>query len=268
MHPYNIITALAISTSGLFAQDIATLDFDYAHGTVITNQYAAQGISISVSGGQNVGTVYDSELGGINGNSIHGADTDLERLSPAGDTSGWDGGNLGTDYIAGGLLIIQENTAKSSPPTYGSGASQVTSASNYDPDDNAGGGIITFEIDESSFTYHYFNVILADFEEDGDSYSTTLYGELGTIESFSFADFTNPGHANYDPSITSGDNHINTLPQISLSTGEALSRVDIEFDASSGSVSNILFSELPVPEPSSTAMLGVGGLMLLTRRRR
>ncbi|MFK7909233.1 MAG: PEP-CTERM sorting domain-containing protein [Akkermansiaceae bacterium] len=247
---------------------MATLDFDYAHGTVISNQYISQGITISVEGGQDIGIVYDSELAGINGGSIDGADTDLERLSSAGNTLDWDGGNLGADYHAGGLLIIQENAPESSVPTYGSGANQVTSASNYNPDDNSGGGVITFEIDESNFDYHYFNVILADFEEEGANYSTTLYGVNGTIETFSFADFTDPNHASYDSSITSGDNHINSLPEISLSTGEALSKVDIAFDSSSGSVSNIIFSEIPVPEPSSISLLGIGLLALISRRKR
>lgn len=248
----------------------AVLDFDFAHGTIINNQYNGQGINISASGGQNIGIVYDSELGGSNGGSIDGADNDLERLGlGTADAGGWDGGNLGRDYQAGGLLIVQENGPRSSAPTYGSGANQITSASNYDPDDNVG-GIITFEIDEDNFIYNYFNVTLADFEEDGNNYSTRLTGALGTVEIFSFSDFTDPTHANYDPSITSGDNHINHLPEIYLSTGEALSKVDIIFNSSSGSVSNIIFSEssVAVPEPSSLSLLALGAMTLLHRRQR
>lgn len=253
---------------GLCAQNVATLDFDFAHGTLIDDEYVALGVTISVSGGQNIGIVYDSELGGVNGDTIDGADTDLERLSTAGNPDDWDGGNLGADYHAGGLLIIQENGPRASAPTYGSGANEITSASNYDPDDNAGGGVITFDLDENNFNYHYFNVTLADFEEDGIHYSSTLYGANGTIEIYSFSDFTNPSHASYDPSITVGDNHINELPEISLSTGEVLSKVEITFDNSSGSVSNIIFSVYPVPEPSSTMLLGLGALALVARRKR
>lgn len=268
MHPYPLTLALLISAPCLFAQNIATLDFDFAHGTVLNNQYAALGVTLSVNGGQNIGIVYDSELGGVNGGSIDGADTDLERLSTAGNPLDWDGGNLGANYIAGGLLIIQENAAQSSAPTYGSGLNLITSASNYDPDDNGGGGIITFDLDEANFAYNYFNVTLADFEEDGNNYSSTLYGVNGTIETFSFANFTDPLNARYDPSITAGDNHINALPEISLSTGEALSSVEIAFDNSSGSVSNIIFSRNSVPEPSSATLLGLGGLALFARRKR
>ncbi|MGJ8642552.1 MAG: PEP-CTERM sorting domain-containing protein [Luteolibacter sp.] len=258
-----------ISAPILSAQDIAVLDFAFAHGTVISNQYSSNGVLISVDGGQDIGIVYDSELGGPNSN-IDGADTDLERRSSAGDPLDWDGGNLGANYNAGGLLIIQENGALSSAPTYGSGADLITSASNYDPDDNGGGGVITFDLDENNFTYNYFNVTLADFEEDGNNYSSTLYGVNGTIETFSFADFTNPSHARYDSSITNGDNHINALPEIVLSTGEALSMVEITFNNSSGSVSNIIFSEnpVPVPEPGTMVMVGLGALVAVGRRRR
>jgi hypothetical protein len=268
MHRLALGFGCLVFLSRLGAQDLALLDFDFDHGTVISTQYAANGITISVSGGQNIGIVYDSELGGENGTTIHGADADLERLSPAGDPLGWDGGNLGTDYQAGGLLIIQENPALSSPPTYGSGDHLITSASNYDPDDNGGGGVITFEIDHSQFTYHYFNVTLADFEEDGNNYSSTLYGVGGGIETYSFSDFVDPLHPSYDPSITVGDNHINSLPEISLSSGDVLARVEINFNASSGSVSNIIFSQYPVPEPGSPALACAAAALLLGRHRR
>ena len=254
----------------LSAQDTAVLDFAFAHGTVINNQYSSYGVLISVDGGQDIGIVYDSELGGVNGDTINGADTDLERLSSAGNPLDWDGGNLGANYVAGGLLIIQENAAGSSAPTYGSGANLITSASNYNPDDNAGGGVITFLLDSTNFTYNYFNVTLADFEEGGTNYSSTLYGVNGTVEIFSFANFTDPSHPRYDSSITTGDNHINALPEISLSTGEALSKVDITFSNSSGSVSNIIFSEnpVPVPEPGTLVLVGVSALLVAVRRRR
>ncbi len=257
-----------VSAPILSAQDIAVLDFAFAHGTIITNQYSTHGVIISIDGGQDIGIVYDSELGGANGGAIDGADTDLERRSSAGNPQDWDGGNLGANHVAGGLLIIQENAAGPSAPTYGSGADMITSATNYDPDDNAGGGIITFTLDHANFTYNYFNVTLADFEEDGVKYSTTLYGVAGTVETFSFADFTDPGHARYDSSITDGDNHINALPEIALSTGEVLSKVEITFNNSSGSVSNIIFSQNPVPEPGVLALVGLGGLVVAGRRSR
>ena len=267
-----ICTFLVISAAPcLMAQDVANLDFNFAHGTLISDQYAASsGITIDVNGGQNVGIVYDSELGGENGASIDGADNDLERLSSVGNASGWDGGNLGTDFIAGGLLIIQENAAQSSAPTYGSGENLITSASNYDPDDNVSGGTITFNIDTDNFDYRFFNVTLADFEEDGVNYSTTLFGIDGSVETFAFSDFTDPNNERFDASIVGGDNFINTLPEIALSTGVQLSRVDISFINSSGSVSNIIFSEdtIAVPEPASTAVLALGGLAFFIRRQR
>lgn len=266
-HPLGLICLFF--TPILSAQDIAVLDFGFAHGTIIANQYSSQGVLISVDGGQNIGIVYDSELGGPN-SDIDGADPDLERRSSAGNPLDWDGGNLGVGFNAGGLLIIQENAPLSSAPTYGSGANLITSASNYDPDDNVGGGVISFLLDSPNFTYNFFNVTLADFEEDGANYSSTLFGVNGTVETFSFANFTDPNHPRYDPSITDGDNHINALPEISLSTGEALSRVEIEFNNSSGSVSNIIFSEnpVPVPEPGVSLLFVLSALLLTGSRRR
>lgn len=253
----------------LSAQDIALLDFGFAHGTVIDNQYSAQGVTISVDGGQDIGIVYDSELGGPD-SEIDGADPDLERRSSEGNPLDWDGGNLGSGFNAGGLLIIQENGPLANPPTYGSGENLITSASNFDPDDNADGGVITFLLDNENFTYNFFNVTLADFEEDGVNYSSTLFGVNGTVETFSFANFTDPNNASFDPTITAGDNHINALPEIALTTGEALSRVEITFNDSSGSISNIIFSEnpVPVPEPGVSLLMVFGALVIAGRRRR
>jgi hypothetical protein len=81
---------------------------------------------------------------------IGNADIGLERLSGAGNPLDWDEGNSGANYIAGGLLIIQENALLSSAPTYGLSFNMVT--------------------------YNFFNVKLADFEEDVVNYLSTLYG--------------------------------------------------------------------------------------------
>ena len=130
----------------LLAQNVAVLDFDFQHGTVINNQYADLGVNISITSDGNadlnIGIVYDSELGGTDGGTINGADTDLERLSGggggAGNAGGWTAGNIPdfATFNAGGLLIIQENDEEAAPPTFGTGPNQVTSASNFNPDDN------------------------------------------------------------------------------------------------------------------------------------
>lgn len=182
------------------------------------------------------------------------------------DPNGWDGGNLETNYNAGGLLIVQENAALSSPPTYGTGPNAVTSASNYDPDDNVG-GTITFTIDSNNFDYNFFRATLADFEAATEEYEAVLYGVGGEVETFSFADFVTPGDPNFDPSLTSGDNHINLLPVIALSNQATLTQVDINFIGTSGSVSGIIFSNFSIPEPSTYTMLGLTVLGSLLRRR-
>lgn len=271
------------------ARSAAVLDFNFQHGTVITTQYAGTGagpldygITIqattlggAVSSQTNTAIVYDSELGGTNGQNVNGGDQDLERLVPDGvsdddNGSGWDGGNLGTDYIAGGLLIVQENSALGSPPSYGDDGNgdPVVSASNFDPDDRAAGGdsesMITFIID-SSKSYNYFQLTLADLEESADSWSVTLTGKDDATETFLLGDLIAE-----DPSITQGNNHINSLPESFLLNPEVteLAKVEINFGSSSGAISNIIFSETPIPEPSAGLLVVLSYSLLYMRRSR
>ena len=262
----SIFQLLILAAPCLYAQSVANLDFDFQHGTVISNQYASLGVNISVTSDGNddlnIGIVYDSELGGTDGGSIDGADTDLERLSPGGggngNAGGWTAGNIPdfATFNAGGLLIIQENDEEAAPPTFGTGPNQVTSASNFNPDDNGDGGVITFDL-EVSRGYTNFSSILADFEGDAtEDFQIAVTGG-GVTEIFDFLDFS------VDVADT-GNNSIVALPELALSTGAVLESVEFRFIQSSGSISGVVFS---VPEPSSVCLLGLGGLFLFKRRR-
>lgn len=277
--------ALALSlllVGSAHAVGTATLNFSYDHGTVMSEQYFNStvgdfdyGITISATGGPNTAIVYDSELAGTAGGSIDGEDPDLERLvngSPGGDSNsgGWDGGNLGSDYIAGGLLIVQENPAEASNPTIGTGPDAVTSASLFNPDDRAGSGASTlvFTID-AAYTYNYFSLILADLEESADSWQITLTGfDEGSgapTDSFLLGDLIA-----LDPTITQGNNFINQLPptQLLAPAVTRLAEVEINFGSSSGAISAIVFSETVIPEPGNLSLIGVSLLLFTLRRKR
>lgn len=266
---------ICFSSAFLYA-DLATLSFDsddgFAHGTVVTTQYSSVGVTISAesdNGTIDTAIVYDSELGGADGNTIDGQDPDLERLVDAGisdddDPNGWDGGNLPSSHNAGGVLIIQADPEEASAPTYGTGGSQVTSDSLFDPNDDAGGGVFTFEIDETNFTYTGFEIILADFEEQGTDYEVFFQGVDGGTRTVSYDEIIVGDLA----SFPSGNNYINELPLLELGGGEALDFFTIEFVNSSGSIDAIFL----VPEPSSWLLLGLSvaaaGICLLPRRFR
>ena len=264
----SIFQLLILAAPCLYAQSVANLDFDFQHGTVISDQYASLGVNISVAStdgdgnnnGINTGIVYDSELGGTDGGTINGADTDLERLSGggggAGNANGWTTGNFDgfEDFNAGGLLIIQEHPegVDSTP-----GGTPDISATDFNPDDSGTGGVITFDL-EVSRGYTTISSILADFEGDStEDFEIALFDADMNEEIFNFTDF---GIAVAD----TGNNSIVALPELALSTGAVLESVEFRFIQSSGSISGVVFS---VPEPSSVCLLGLGGLFLFKRRR-
>jgi len=142
-----------------------TIDFeDLASGTLVTDQYTSanhpglasgQGFTVTVNntgGGVDVASLYDSGLSG-------GEDPDVEG-PPAGT---WDGGNLApTQTPVGNLLIVQESA------TAGELSAGVLSHPNglssqgpgFAPDDEAGGGEITFafEAPQVAFAFDFVDV--------------------------------------------------------------------------------------------------------------
>ncbi|WP_435895520.1 PEP-CTERM sorting domain-containing protein [Oceaniferula spumae] len=236
----------------------AYLDFDFAHGTVVKDQYADNfGVTLSAvslrPGGIDPNTdaiVFDSERRGTT------ADADLQRVSTGTvNPNGWDGGNLGSDYVAGGLLILPENDDFDS-------VNNVYS----DPDDNASGGEFTFSI-AAGFSYTTFSTVIADFENDGEAWWIQATGRNGKVVMLSYANVTTPGHALYDPTIESGDNYINRLKPIDVTDYDLDEIAELKFtlDNSSGAIDAIFFS---VPEPSTSLLSVLGAALVLFQRRR
>ncbi|MGB5592926.1 MAG: SdrD B-like domain-containing protein, partial [Crocosphaera sp.] len=132
-------------TKTVAAEDLSTsttittnqvIDFEgFAAGTVIDNEYASLGVTISATGGSNQAMIFDSA-------NPTGGDHDLE-------TPGY--GNNNTT-AQGNILIISEDGDSS------------------DPDDNAGGGTITFTFDNA---VNVNSLSFVDIEESGGKVFTT-----------------------------------------------------------------------------------------------
>ena len=129
----------------LAAEDLSTttttttnhvIDFEgFAAGTVIDNEYASLGVTISASGGSNEAMIFDSA-------NPTGGDKDLR-------TPGY---GINNTTAQGNILIISEDGDSS------------------DPDDNAHGGTITFDFDDA---VNINALSFVDIEENGGKVFTT-----------------------------------------------------------------------------------------------
>ncbi len=186
------------------------VDFDsLTAGTVVTNQLAGQGIS-SVSTNTTFGAmIFDTA-------NPTGGDTDL--ATPVSGTVG----PGATNGAFGNVLIISED------------------GDTNDPDDNAGGGTIRFDL---SFTASDLILNIIDIEESG-----------GSVEIF--MGNSSVGSA---PIVQLNDNSLQlvSIPSVDFN------RIDVTF-ASSGAVGDIQF----VPTPGTLALAGFAGLPFVSRRRK
>jgi hypothetical protein len=132
-------------TKTLAAEDLSTstttttnhvIDFEgFDKGTVIDNEYASLGVTISASGGSNQAMIFDSA-------NPTGGDGDLK-------TPGYGANNT---TAQGNILIISEDGDSS------------------DPDDNARGGTIAFDFDNG---VNINSLSFVDIEENGGKVFTT-----------------------------------------------------------------------------------------------
>jgi len=84
-----------------------------------------------------------------------------------------------------------------------------------------------------------------------------------------FQSFYDIGSGYVDNTGSAGANGITTLDDVNLSVGaETGTAWTTEGNADHAEIDSITLTTLPVPEPSSTALLGLGGLALLLRRRK
>ncbi|MBK1828746.1 PEP-CTERM sorting domain-containing protein [Haloferula rosea] len=239
----------------------ASLDFDsLQHGEEVTNQFfSSAGVTISGVDDDNAGNslpivAFDTEIPQPNPGTPTTSDPDLQRLGLNGQDSvrGWNGGNLGSDYIVGNALIVQENNNQNAQGIF------------TDPDDRAAGGIIVIDIDATNYDYRYVQTLLVDFEETG-------------VPLFRFTDI-NSNVATYSPSLefdTPDNNFLYYTPIIdteSLGLDSRLSRIEFEFTNASGAIGLLALSDDAsfngfIPEPSSALLMVMGGLVAFRRRR-
>ncbi len=254
--PVTPAIAAAALAAGLGAHAYAgsaLLDFeDLAHGQIVDNEYAANGVTISAFNftGPNLAVVFDSRQRNTN-------DRDLEGPNGS-DSRAWSRGNLPNNTILGNMLIIQE---------HGQDNGNGFVSTNPDDEGSRPAGSLTFEFD---FLIRDFSFDLVDFEgtdEQNGGFFLTVYsgGEEQTID---FSDFTDGASPWYVPGLQVGNNSANTLPTFSaaeLGFSGGFDKVVIGLGGSAA-IDNIRYTIVPTPTAAigGFALLGILGF----KRRR
>lgn len=236
--------AIAIAANAS-AQNIKTITFDeldqnFVHGSQLAgNEYASDGVLISVrsNGSHNVGTTFDTL-------ATRTADSDLEAP--------FIGGNLAGRTDLGNALIIAENR-------YDGNNDGILDS----PDDEARGGAVRFDFLTPADS---FGFSLYDTPESSSEMGLTMIFEdgLGGRVVMTLDDLNAR-----NPSASYGDHFANSYVPFDLaSTGlSQFDSVTINL-AGSGAIDSVTYSTPGVvPEPSS-AVLGLGSLLLVCFRRR
>ena len=242
---------MVVAAGGLLAAagsaQAVLIDFNtLAHGEIVTNQFAGQGLNISAvnfSKPFDLAIIFDANENGT-------ADPDLEGPP-------WAGGNLAisdTEVDLMKMLIIAENNI-------GAGDGIVD-----DPDDEGGrpAGDLIFEFDQRQ-THFGFDIV--DLEgvmvETG---SVEFFANNASVGAIAFSEFINNASIFYDSSVVFGNNHANRIAPIDIADVNAVAgafdKVVIHMGGS-GAVDNVYF----VPTPGSAAVLGLAGLAAMRRRR-
>lgn len=218
------------------------LDFEnvFVHGDIVTSY---KGVMITTenfdnrAGHPDIAVVFDS----VNGAPT--SDTDLLQ------GAGWWAGNIPSNEVLGNLLIVQENN-------------NCTATLCSDPDDQAGpGGQITFDYSDLG-SFDSFSFDLIDYQPStGESGSVQflLDGQL-VGAAFSFDSFLG---------VTYGDNSANRIDfsTIAAFDGIVFDEVVIALRGSSA-IDNLVTSPVPIPEPNTMALGGLGLVMLASVGRK
>jgi hypothetical protein len=224
------------------------IDFNgYAPGTIIDNEYAYEGVTITVqrtSPGPAVATLYNTGRTGE-------PDPDLQipfamgNLAPAGT-----GGNI--------LIIPENNTDKN-----GDG---LIDQPNDEGDHPAGQFTFDFLVPVTHFGFDLVDIDGPREFNNNAGFFASFY-LAGKLEArVGFGSFIDPLSPFYDATVEYGDNSVNRIRSITArEVGmPVFDRVVLNFGGSGGT-DNITFT--PVPEPGTLALLGLALPALLVRRR-
>lgn len=213
---------------------------DLVHGEIVTNQYDSLGLNIAAF---NPNRDFDLAVA-FDTTRTKTRDDDLEDP--------WSGGNMPSNTYLGNVLIIQENDKSirdgvvKYPDDEGSRPAGTLSFT-FDTDiDMIGFDVVDIEDNNVEFTY-------MDFYKDG-----AFFGFL------SFSEFESGG--SLDNGAVWGNNSANHIDAFSIVDrwGMTADKVVLHAGGSMG-FDNLVFR--PVPTPGTAALIGLGGLVTLRRRR-
>jgi MYXO-CTERM domain-containing protein len=243
-------TGFAAASARAGAPGGTLIDFNgLPAGTVVNDQFAGQGVRISVqrtSPGPAVATLYNTRRTGE-------PDPDLQIP--------FAGGNLGTNGPGGNILIIPENNTDKNKDG-------LIDQPNDEGDRPAGQFTFNFTRPVSTFGFDLIDIDgPAEFNKNA-GYFASFYLN-GSLEArVGFGSFIDPTSPFYDPTVKYGDNTANRIRPISArEVGmPSFDRVVLNFGGSGGT-DNIIFTPAVVPEPGALALLGLAVPALLRRRR-
>lgn len=234
MHKLFVGAACVLCLIGAAQAMPVTVDFEaYAAGTVIDDEYASLGLTISATGGSNQAMVFDT-------NNPTGGDTDLAGPFDTPTSGGTD------NFSPGNVLIISEDGDSS------------------DPDDNARGGTITFAFDH---LVEFIDINIFDIDL-GETLDLTFAG--GSLEDSAMITGDLVGNGNYLSFATTFLAIRGQTIEEFLGFPLTFTTLTLSFSGS-GAVDDLKFapvSEVPLPAAAPLLLMGLGGLSLASRRRR